>query len=64
MIKAFLFIIALVNTDGSVEVHHNFVDKCPTQQEVKDMLMPLKESGQILGWGGSCNRVTAEMKGA
>ena len=56
MIKAFLFILAVVNSDGSIDTHYSFVEKCPSQSEVTEMLKPLKNKGQILGWGGKCER--------
>ena len=55
MIQAFIFIIAMVMPDGKVEVHHTLVPKCPTKEEVSKTMSPLKERGEILAWGGSCN---------
>jgi len=52
--KAFLFILVFVYPDGKMDISHTFVPKCPTIQEVNEIMRPLVESKEISNWGGSC----------
>lgn len=63
MIKAFLLVLAFVYPNGRVEVHHTFVDRCPSQQEVKEMMRPLLETKEIIGFGGDCTQLSAVLRG-
>lgn len=51
----FVFIIAIVLPTGQIQVKHTLVPECPTQEEVAKVLGPMKEKGEILGWGGDCS---------
>jgi hypothetical protein len=51
----FIFIIAIVLPNGQIQVKHTLVPECPTQEEVVKVLGPMKEKGEILGWGGDCS---------
>lgn len=57
MIATYLFIMALVMPDGEITVAHSFVNSCPSVEEVTKELQPLKDKGDILGWGGKCERI-------
>lgn len=54
----FLLIIAIVLPTGEIQVSHTFVPKCPTKEEVFAVMQPMKERGEISGWGGNCSPMT------
>lgn len=58
MTTFYIFIIAVVLPSGEIQVKHTFVPKCPTQEEVVAVMKPMKERGEIIGWGGSCSSMT------
>lgn len=55
MTQFYILIIAIVLPTGQVQVAHEFVPKCPTAEEIKAVVLPMKEKGEILAWGGTCS---------
>lgn len=51
----FLFIIAIVLPTGEMDIKHTIVPKCPTKEEVSQVMKPMQEAGDILVWGGTCD---------
>ena len=60
MSPMYLFIIAIVFPSGEVQVKHTIVPECPTQAEVVAVMKPMKDAGEIAGWGGSCSSLIPE----
>ena len=58
MTTFYIFIIAVVLPSGEIQVKHTLVPKCPTQAEVSAVLQPMKEKGEIIGWGGTGSPMT------
>jgi hypothetical protein len=58
MTPIFILIIAIVLPDGEIKVNHTLVPSCPTQEEIVKVLKPMKENGEIIGWGGNCSPLT------
>lgn len=54
MTPMYIFIIAFVLPTGEMQINHTIVPKCPAQEEVVKVMKPMKDSGEILAWGGSC----------
>lgn len=58
MTPIFIFIIAIVLPTGEIQVKHTLVPSCPTQEEVSKVMKPMKDAGEIIGWGGDCSLLT------
>ena len=55
MTPIFILILAIVLPNGEIQVKHTLVPSCPTQEEFSKVMKPLKDSGEIIGWGGECS---------
>ena len=55
MTPIFILILAIVLPNGEIQVKHTLVPSCPTQEEFSKVMKPMKDAGEIIGWGGDCS---------
>ena len=53
MIK-FAFIIALVTSDGQLEMKGNYVETCPDKESFVQVMEDLKAKGELKDWDAIC----------
>jgi len=59
MIK-YLFILAIINVDGSVKVDSSILDECPEKTLFTAQMEDKRIHRDILDWGARCYRIDVD----
>lgn len=56
--KAFLFILAIITNEGTLEMKAVPMDACPEKEPFIQAMEKLKKEGQFIGWNAICHEQT------
>lgn len=54
MIKAFIFIVAIITSDGELQMRGLEVEACPEKESFAASMDAMKEKGELIEWNAIC----------
>jgi hypothetical protein len=54
-VKLFLLILAMVSSEGQVDIQSTTVKSCPSQEALAAVMQEKMNRGAILTWGATCD---------
>lgn len=60
MLKAFLFVVAIVTNDGELQMRSLNVEACPEQGAFSAAMDNLKAKGEMKEWNAMCIKLPAQ----
>lgn len=52
--SAYIFILAVLMSDGTFRINHVILPECPSQIEVNQFMEEKVKAGEVKQWGGTC----------
>lgn len=57
MVKAFLFILAIVTNEGKLQMRVVEVEACPVKETFSQGMSEMQKRGDFIAWNAACYRI-------